>query len=182
MLNMCSVDFFVVLTATFKILFVFVVLSHSRRKVLHFNVSANPTAQWTTQQIIEAYAWNTAPMYLLRDRDSIYGKVFEKRIQNMYIEEVLIAPRSPWQNPYVERFIGSTRRECLDHVIVLNKRHLKKILSSYFNYYNEDRTHLGIDKDTPIERPIQSRPAKGKVIHLPRVGGLHHRYEWQEAA
>ena len=101
----------------------------------------------------------------------------------MGITEVIIAPRSPWQNPFVERLIGSIRRDCLDHVIVLNESHLSRILSSYFDYYHYDRTHYGLGKDTPVERPVQPRPAKGaKVIELPRVGGLHHRYEWKEAA
>ncbi len=118
----------------------------------------------------------------MRDRDSIYGTVFRERVKNMGIKEVISEPQSPWQNPYVERVIGSIRRDCLDHVIIFNERHLKRILSSYFKYYNEDRTHLGIEKDTPIKRPVQSKPAKGKVIALPRVGGLHHRYEWKKAA
>ena len=102
---------------------------------------------------------------------------------HMHINEVITAPRSPWQNPYVERFIGSIRRDCLDHVIVLNQKHLKQILTSYFEYYHNDRTHCGLDKDTPLARPLQHRPDNcAKVIELPRVGGLHHRYEWRQAA
>ena len=180
---MVSIDFFTVPTATFRILFVLVILSHRRRQVVHFNVTSNPTAMWTAQQIVEAFPWDTAPRYLLRDRDSIYGYYFRKRLKNINMKEVIIAPRSPWQTPFVERLIGSIRRDCLDHVIVLNDSHLKRILTSYFEYYHHDKTHYGFGKDTPVERPIQPRPTKrAKVIEFPRVGGLHYRYEWKEAA
>jgi putative transposase len=183
MMNMVSIDFFTVPTAKFQILFVLVILSHSRRQVAHFNVTTHPTANWTAQQIIEAFPWDKAPRYLLRDRDSIYAVYFRQRVINMGIKEVITAHRSPWQNPFVERLIGSIRRDCLDHVIVLNESHLSRILSSYFNYYHYDRTHYGLGKDTPVECPAQPRPTKGaKVIELPRVGGLHNRYEWEEAA
>ncbi len=181
--NTCSMDFFVIPTATFKILFALVILSHDRRKVVNFNVTTNPSAKWTAQQVVEAFPWNRAPKYLLRDRDSIYGGYFRRRVKNMGINEVITAPQSPWQNPYVERLIGSIRRDCLNHVIVLNEKHLKQILSSYFEYYHYDRTHYSLDKDTPIARPMQHRPDNcAKVIELPRVGGLHHRYEWRQAA
>ena len=183
MTSMVSIDFFMVPTATFRILFVLVILSHSRRRVSHFNATFNPTSRWTAQQIVEAFPWDTAPKYLLRDRDSIYGTFLRNRVKNMGIKEVITAPRSPWQNPFVERLIGSIRRDCLDHVIVLNESHLKQMLTSYFEYYHCDRTHYGLGKDTPAERPIQPRPAKGgKVIDFSRVGGLHHRYEWRKAA
>lgn len=183
MMNMVSIDFFTVSKATFRILFVLVILSHSRRKVVDFNVTSNPTAKWTAQQIVNAFPWDTAPKYLLRDRDSNYGVYFRQRMENMGIKEVIKAPQSPWQNPFVERLIGSIRRDCLDHVIVLNESHLSRILSSYFDYYHFDRTHYGLGKETPVECPVQPRPGKGaKVIELPRVGGLHHRYEWKEAA
>jgi transposase InsO family protein len=183
MLNMVSIDFFTVPTVKFQILFVLVMLSHSRRRVVHFNVTAHPTANWTAQQIIEAFPWDTAPKYLLRDRDGIYGRIFRQGLETMGIKAVMTAPQSPWQNPFLERIIGSMRRDRLDHVIVLNESHLSRILSSYFQYYHYDRTHYGLGKDTPVERPVQSKPAKGaKVIELPRVGGLHHRYEWKEAA
>ena len=182
MTNMASIDFFTVPTATFRILFVLVVLRHSRRQVVHYNVTPNPTARWTAQQIVNAFPWDTAPKYLLRDRDSTYGAYFRRRLENMDITEVITAARSPWQNPFIERLIGSIRRDCLDHVIVLNKSHLSRILSSYFDYYHYDRTHYGLGKDTPFERPVKPRPAKGaKVIESPRVGGLHYRYEWREA-
>lgn len=180
MTNMVSTDFFTVPTATFRILFAFVILNHNRRKVIHFNVTSNPTTQWTTRQILEAFPWDTSPRYLLRDRDSIYGTYFRQRVRNMGIKEVLITPQSPWQNPYVERLIGSIRRECLNHVVILNEKHLQKILTSYFEYYNNDRTHYNLEKDAPIERPIQTKTSREhKVTALARVGGLHHRYEWR---
>ena len=183
MCNMCAVDFFTVPTATFQILFVLVILSHNRRKVIHFNVTAHPTTEWTAQQIVEAFPWDMPPKYLLRDRDSIFGAFFRQRVRNMGIKEVLTARQSPWQNPFVERLIGSIRRECLDHVIVLNERHLKLILSSYFEYYHRDRTHYCLGKDTPFERPVHQKSVKSsRVVELPRVGGLHHRYDWKEAA
>jgi transposase InsO family protein len=183
MTSMVSIDFFTVPTATLRILFVLVILSHNRRQIVHFNVTLSPTAKWTAQQVIETFPWDSAPKYLLRDRDGIYGTIFRQRLQNMGIKEVITAPQSPWQNPFVERLIGSIRRVCLDHVIILNEMHLSRILSSYFDYYHYDRTHYGLGKDTPFERPVQPKPAEGsKVIELPRVGGLHHRYEWKEAA
>jgi len=181
--NKCSMDFFTIPTAAFNILFVLVVLSHSRRKVVNFNITSNPTAEWTAQQVVEAFPWDTAPKYLMRDRDSIYGAFFRNRMKNMGITEVISAPKSPWQNPFVERVIGSIRRECTDHVIVFNEEHLKNVLCSYFQYYHNDRTHLSLGKDTPKGRPMQHRPiGKGEIIALPRIGGLHHRYEWKKAA
>jgi len=171
-----SIDFFVVPTVRFKVLFVLVVLNHHRRRVVHFNVTEHPTAQWTGQQIIEAFPWDTAPQYLLRDRDSIYGSEFQSRVKSMGIEEVLTAPRSPWQNAFVERLIGSIRRDCLDHVIVLNERHLKRILTGYFDYYHRWRTHLSLGMDSPASRSVQP-PTLGKVAQFPEVGGLHHHYE-----
>ena len=180
--NTVSIDFFTVPTVTFKVLFVLVILKNSRREVLHFNSTANPTAQWASRQIIEAFPWDTAPKHLMRDRDKIYGKVFCERINNMGIDEVISSPKSPWQNPFAERVIGSIRRDCLDHVIVMNEHHLRRILKNYFEYYHQDRTHLGLAKDTPVVRAIQSKPTGGKLIKLPRVGGLHHRYMWKKAA
>jgi transposase InsO family protein len=181
--DIAAIDFFTVPTATFRILFVLVVIKHSRRKFIYFNATYNPTAEWTTRQIIEAFPWDTSPKYLLRDRDSIYGAIFRSRIKNMEIREVLIAPQSPWQNPYAERLIGSIRRECLNHVIVLDDKHLRRILSSYFDYYNQDRTHYNLEKDAPLKRDCQPRTANdSRLVKLPRVGGLHHRYEWQKAA
>ncbi|MFP6581427.1 MAG: integrase core domain-containing protein, partial [Candidatus Hydrogenedentota bacterium] len=183
MAEMVSVDFLVVPTIRFRMLYVFVILRHANRQVIHFNVTANPTAEWTSRQVVEAFPWDSAPKHLLRDRDSIYGKHFKGRVKGMNIEQVVTAYRSPWQNAYVERLNGRTRRECTDHVIVFNENHLRRILRSYFEYYNNDRTHLGLEKETPIARPISKRASPlSKVIKLPRVGGLHHRYEWSDAA
>jgi len=180
--NTISIDFFTVPTAAFKVMYVFLILLNDRREVVHFNVTKNPTAEWTAQQIVNAFPWDTAPRYLIRDRDSIFGSFFVNRIKNMGITEVKTAPRSPWQNPFVERLIGSIRRDCLDHVIILDENHLRRVVVEYLDYYHEDRTHLGLDKDTPSIRPIQKSPKKGKVIAFPRLGGLHHRYEWKKAA
>ena len=167
-------------TVRFAVLFVFVVLSHDRRRVLHFNVTANPSARWTAQQIVTAFPWDEAPRYLLRDRDGVYGAEFRGRLHNMGIEEVLTAPRSPWQSPYVERLIGSIRRDCLDHVVVMSEEHLRRLLKRYFAYYHGSRTHLSLAMDCPCPRPEQS-PEIGEVIEIPQVGGLHHRYERRAA-
>jgi putative transposase len=172
--QLASVDFFTVHTVWFEILFVFIVLAHDRRRVVHFNVTAHPTAEWTAQQMLEAFPFDTAPKYLLRDRDRIYGQEFRDQVAVMNINEVLSAPRSPWQRAYVERVIGSIRRECLDHVIVLNEGSLRRTLRSYFVYYHRSRLHLSLDKDSPDSRPVHSL---GEIIGLPEVGGLHHRYE-----
>jgi len=170
-----AIDFFVVPTATFRLLYCFVVLAHDRRRVMHFNVTAHPSAEWTTQQIIEAFPFDSAPRFLLRDRDSIYGDVFQRRITRLGIHTVVTARKSPWQNPYVERLIGSIRRECLDHVIVLNEAHLKWLLSAYLDYYHHARTHLALDRNAPFPREVEP-PERGLVIAIPQVGGLHHRY------
>jgi putative transposase len=170
-----AIDFFVVPTVTFNILYGFVVLLHNRRQVIHFKATAHPTALWTAQQIIEAFPEETAPEFLLRDRDSIYGGEFRRRVAEMGIEEVITTARSPWQNAYAERLIGSIRRECLDHLIVFNERQLRRILREYFAYYNEVRPHQSLEMNAPVAREGQL-PAKGKVISLPQVGGLHHRY------
>jgi transposase InsO family protein len=170
-----GIDFFTVPTATFRVLYVFIVLSHDRRHIVHFNVTAHPTAQWTAQQLVEAFPFDSAPRYLLRDRDAIYGEKVRRRIKSLGIKEVVTAPRSPWQNPFVERIIGSVRRECLDHVIVLNERHLRRILGEYFGYYHTCRTHISLNKDPPETRTVEP-PAMGNVVAFPQVGGLHHRY------
>jgi len=173
--DLVSVDFFTVPTVTFRVFFVFIILSHHRRRVIHFNVTEQPTAAWTAQQIVDAFPWDTAPRYLLRDRDGIYGEYFRRRVSGMGIDEVPIAARSPWQSPYVERLIGSIRRECLDHMIVLNEQHLRRIIASYLRYYHAARTHLSLDKDAPEGRAVQP-PTAGKVLAVPHVGGLHHEY------
>ena len=171
-----SADFFIVPTATFRLLFAFVILAHDRRRPVHFAVTSHPTAQSTAQQLLQAFPWNTAPRFLLRDRDCKYGNVFRETAAELGIEEVLCAPRSPWQNAYAERLIGSIRRECLDHVIVLHESGLRRALRSYFEYYASWRTHLSLDKDAPIPRAVQP-PELGRVEERPEVGGLHHRYE-----
>ena len=173
--QIAAVDFFTAPTVTFQMLYVFLVLRHDRRRVVDFNVTTGPTAQWAAQQIVEAFPFEEAPRFLLRDRDGIYGEYFRDRVEHMGIEEVLIAPRSPWQNPYCERLIGSVRRECLDHVIVLNEDHLRRTLSEFFTYYHESRTHLSLDRNSPIPRSAQL-PAEGKVVAKAYLGGLHHRY------
>ena len=173
--DLVSIDFFTVFTVRFRILFVLVVLAHHRRRVLHFNVTEHPTAGWTAQQIVDAFPEDSAPRYLLRDRDTTYGQVFRRRVTGMGVEEVLTAPQSPWQNPFAERLIGSVRREALDHVLILSEKHLRRILTSYFDYYHGARTHLSLHKDAPDIRPVQPREA-GRIVAIPEVGGLHHRY------
>ena len=173
--DLVSIDFFIVPTVRLRVLFAFVVLAHDRRRVLHFNVTEYPTAAWTAQQIVDAFPDDSAPSFLLRDRDSIYGDAFRQRVKGMGIGEVLTAAHSPWQNPFSERLIGSIRRECLNHVLVLGERHLRRTLARYFAYYHRARTHLSLDKDAPHGRPIE-RPELGKVIPIREVGGLHHRY------
>ena len=173
--DLVSIDFFTVPTVRFQVLFVFLVLAHHRRRVVHFNVTANPTGRWTAHQVVEAFPWDSAPRYLLRDRDGIYGAYFNSRVAGLGIQQVLTAPRSPWQNPFVERIIGSIRRECLDHMIILDEQHLRRILRTYFDYYQSCRTHLSLGKDAPDSRPVEP-PEMGKVVAIPKVGGLHHRY------
>ncbi len=174
-LGLVSIDFFVVPTATFRVLYVVLVLEHERRRIVHFNVTEAPSARWTGQQLVNAFPYDSAPKYLIRDRDKIYGAAFVRRVRAMGIEHVLTAPRSPWQNPYCERVIGTLRRECLDHVIVLGEQHLRRILRRYLEYYHSSRTHLALDKDAPAPRKRESID-QGKVIALPMVGGLHRRY------
>ncbi len=180
MQDLVSADFFVVPTITFRLLFVFVILSHDRRRPIHFAVTANPTAEWTARQLLEAFPWDSAPRYLLRDRDGIYGEKVHEATEWLGLREVLTAPKSPWQNPYVERLIGSIRHECLDHVITFDETGLHRVLKSYFEYYERTRTHLSLEKDAPIPRTVQP-PELGTVVEFPEVGGLHHRYERRAA-
>jgi transposase InsO family protein len=174
--QIAATDFFTVPTVRFQILYCFIILRHHRRKVVHFGVTRNPTTSWTTQQITEAFPYESAPKYMIRDRDRIYGKAFTQRVRVMGIKEVLIAPRSPWQNPFVERVIGSVRREYLDNFIILNGRHLHQVLTSYFDYYNHSRTHLVLERNSPVPRKVEHE-SKGNVISIPQVGGLHHVYK-----
>jgi len=166
-----AIDFFVVPTATFRVLYVFLVMSHDRRRILHFNVTTSPSAGWTAQQVREAFPYDTQPRYVLRDRDSIFGTDFVRCVESMGIEEVVTAPASPWQNPYCERLIGSIRRECLDHIIVLNERHLMRVLRSYASYYHSSRTHQSLDDDCPDPRPVEP-PETGDVIAVAQVAGF----------
>ena len=175
-----GIDFFTVPTVRFRVLYVFIVLMHHRRQVVHFNVTENPTARWTAQQIVEAFPWKTAPKNLIRDNDSIYGLEFSERVEGMGIKETKTTYRSPWQNPFCERIIGSIRRDCLDHVIIFNEPHLRRILDSYFEYYHRCRTHLSLEKDCPESRATDP-PVKGKVVAFPKVGGLHNLYTRKSA-
>jgi putative transposase len=175
-----SMDFFTVPTLTGRVLFVVIVLSHLRRRIVHFNITEHPTATWTAQQVINAFPDDTAPRWLHRDRDRVYGDSFRHRVAGMGVGEVVSAPASPWQNPYAERVIGSIRRECLNHVIVLNQAHLRRVLTIYSRYYHRSRTHLGLKKDAPDPRPVATR-STAPIIEIPEVGGLHHRYERQVA-
>ena len=174
--DLVSSDFFVVPTVFFRLLFAFVILSHDRRRIVHVAVTEHPTSEWVARQLLEAFPWDSAPRYLLRDRDGCYGERFCEAADWLGIQEVLTAPQSPWQNAYVERLIGSIRRECLDHVVVLNETGLRRILKSHFEYYERSRTHLSLGKDAPISRPVQ-HVRTGRILEIPQVGGLHHRYE-----
>jgi putative transposase len=178
--DLVSVDFFTVPTIRFQILYVFLVLAHERRRIVHFAVTAHPTAEWTAQQLRESFPWDSTPQYLLRDRDRIFGHQFVEQVKAMGIEQVLSAPGSPWQRAYIERVIGTIRRECLDHVIVSNESSLYRHLQAFCSYYHRTRTHLALQKDTPERRSVQA-PEAGGIISIPEVGGLHHRYERRAA-
>jgi putative transposase len=178
--TMVSVDFFTVPTIRFQVLYVFLVLAHDRRRIVHFNVTRHPTAEWTVHQLREAFPFEQIPRYLLRDRDSIFGGEFREGVKAMGIKEVLTAPRSPWQRAYVERVIGTIRRECLDHVIVFNEASLHRHVKAFLAYYHESRTHLSLEKDSPETRAAQAADA-GRIVAIPQVGGLHHRYERRAA-
>jgi len=178
--TMVSVDFFTVPTISFRVLYVFLVLAHDRRRVVHFNVTTHPTAEWTARQLREAFPFDQIPRYLLRDRDGIFGSEFRRDVKAMGIKEVLSTPRSPWERAFVERVIGTIRRECLDHVIVFNQASLYRHVKSFLAYYHESRTHLSLAKDSPEPRPVHSAEC-GAVVAIPQVGGLHHRYERRAA-
>ena len=174
--GIAAIDLFVLPTITFRLLYCLVILRHARRQWVSFGVTTNPTAEWISRQITEAFPWDSAPRYLLRDRDPIFGHKFIEQVKAMGIKQVLSAPRAPWQRAYVERLIGSIRRECLDHVIVFNERSLERTLKSFSSYYHLWRTHLSLSKDAPQGRRTQT-PDEGKVIEIREVGGLHHHYE-----
>ena len=154
-------------------LFAFLIIGHGRRQLLWFAITRHPTAEWLAQQMVEAFPWDTAPSYLVRDNDGAYGQTFKDRVRAMGIRDRPISPRSPWQNPYVERLIGTLRRDCLDHVLIFGERHLRRVLTSYSVYYNETRTHLGLGKDAPLGRAVER---SGTVAAIPVLCGLHHRY------
>jgi transposase InsO family protein len=171
--GIASVDLFVVPTITFKLLFGFVVLRHARRQLAWIGVTAHPTAEWLARQLSEAFPWDSTPRYLVRDRDRSYGAPFRRRLRSMGIRDRPVAPCSPWQNGHAERLIGSIRRECLDHLIVVNAAHLRRILRGYADYYNRWRTHLSLAKDVPFGRAVQR---SGTIVCIPQLGGLHHAF------
>jgi hypothetical protein len=171
--GIASMDLFVVPTISFRLLYGFLILRHSRRELLWLGVTAHPSAEWIARQIIEAYGWQPAPRYIIRDRDCVYGGIFARRLRAMGIRDRPIAAWSPWQNGCAERLIGSIRRDCLDHVVVFSERHLRHLLNAYQKYYNEARTHLSLHKDAPIPRAVQTA---GPTLAVPILGGLHHHY------
>ena len=170
-----AIDSFTVPTVRFEVLYVFVVLCLERRRILHVNVTVHPNAEWTAQQIVEAVGCDDTFTMLIRDRDGIYGAAFDRRVNHLGITQLRTAPRSPWQNGYVERLVGTFRREVVDHLIVLNELHLLRCVRAYARYYNDDRPHMSLDGDAPARRVVEPH-GNGKIIALPRLGGLHHRY------
>ncbi len=180
---LAAMDFFVVPTAIFGLLYGLFIIHHGRRKILHFNATANPTADWVVQQFREAFPYETSVKYLILDRDCIFNSKVLAGMRAMGIEPVKTSVRHPQENGIAERWIGSCRRELLDRVIVLNESHLRRLVRAYIQYYNQDRTHLSLDKDAPESRAATSKPStQAKVVAVPRIGGLHHRYEWKAAA
>ena len=177
--GIASIDLFVVPTISFEQLYAFLILSHRRRRLLWTAVTRNPTAEWLARQITEAFPWDSAPNYLIRDNDRAFATVFKARVRAMGIRDRPTSFRAPWQNGYVERLIGSIRRECTDHLIVVNAEHLRRILAKYATYYNEVRTHVSLGKDAPYTRPIERF---GDIVAHPILGGLHHRYAQISAA
>ena len=181
--DIAAMDLFTVPTVSLGLLYGFFVIEHGRRHILHFNATFHPTAAWVIQQLREAFPYGTSPRYLIFDHDSIFSASVVEFIKSMGTRPVRTSFRSPWQNGTAERWIGGCRREMLEHVVILSERHFVRLARSYIDYYHKDRCHLGLDKDSPNERPVMPRPSPtAKVVALPRVGGLHHRYEWREAA
>jgi len=173
-----AMDFFTVPTLTFGVLYCFFVIAHDRRRILHFNVTRHPTSAWVSQQLREAFPYDTTPKYLIHDRDATFSAEVAAMARTLGVESIRTSFKSPWQNGVAERFVGSCRRDLLDHVIVLNERHLKRLMREYIAYHHDDRTHLGLAKQTPAGRkPVESPTAGAKVISIPRLGGLHHRYD-----
>ena len=166
-------DLFVVPTIGFDLLYAFIIVRLARRELVWVNVTTHPTAEWIARQITEAFPWNEAPRYLIRDRNAIYGTVVRRRVKAMGIRDKPISPAAPWQNCFAERLIGLIRRECVDHLVVFGEQHLRRVLRSYALYYNEARTHRSLNKDAPLSRPVQST---GRIVSHALVGGLHHQY------
>ena len=171
--GIASMDLFVVPTISFQLLYGLLILQHGRRQILWLGVTAHPTAEWIARQLTEACGWTATPRYIVRDRDAVYGDIFVRRLRAMGIRDRPTAARSPWQNGYAERLIGSIRRDCLDHVVLFGEQHLRHLLELYQRYYNEARTHLSLSKDAPVSRAVQT---VGRIIAKPHLGGLHHQY------
>ena len=167
-------------TIRFQILYIFVILALERRHLVFANATANPTAEWLAQQSVNAFPWDTAPRYVIRDRDRTHGVAFSQRVKNLGIREIRTAVRAPMMNAFAKRLIGTLRRECFDHVIVLTEQHARRLLGEFRDWYNQDRVHLALGKDAPEHRQVEP-PELGKVVALPRVGGLHHRYSRRAA-
>ena len=170
--GIAAMDLFVVPTISLRLLYGLLIMGHGRRQILWFGVTSHPSAEWIANQLTEACGWEQVPRYLIRDRDGAYGEVFIRRLRSMGIRDRPTSPRSPWQNGFAERLIGSIRRECLDHVVVYGERHLRHVLLSYMNYYNETRTHLSLAKDAPLSRAVKR---EGRILCRPVLGGLHHQ-------
>ena len=178
-----AMDFFTVPTLTFRVLYCFFVIEHGRRKILHFNVTEHPTGPWIVQQLREAFPDSCAYRYMILDRDGKFGEEVTDLLTASGMKPRRISPASPWQNGVAERWIGSCRRELLDHLIVLDEIHLRRLIRDYVSYYHADRIHDSLEKDTPATRPVSSKPDQSaQLVSFPRIGGLHHRYDWQQAA
>jgi hypothetical protein len=171
--GIAAMDLFVVPTISFRLLYGLLIMTHGRRRILWLGVTAHPTAEWIANQLTEACGWGQAPRYLIRDLDGAYGEIFIRRVRSMGICDRPTSPRSPWQNGYAERLIGSIRRECVDHIIVVGECHLRHVLLSYMKYYNEARTHLSLNKDAPAPRAIERAR---HIVGRPVLGGRHHQY------
>jgi len=178
-----AMDFFTVATVSFRILYCFFVIEHGRRRILHSNVTSHPTAEWVVQQLREAFSETGPYRYVIFDRDSIFNGAVVRFLQAAGLQVQRTSIRAPWQNGTAERWVGSCRREVLDHIIALNEPHLRRLLREYVDYYHQDRTHDSLEKDTPNRRPVEPKPepAATVVVH-PRLGGLQHRYSWRQAA
>lgn len=178
-----AMDLFVVPTVNFTTVYVFFIIEHVKRKIIHFNITRHPTAQWVMQQLRNAFPFDSAPQYLIFDRDKIFSSQVKQLIKNMDIEPKVISYKAPWQNGVAERWILSARVDLINHIIVLSEEHLRQLLKKYINYYNNDRCHLSLARNTPKGRSVQHKPsASSKIIPIPGLGGLQHKYEWQKAA